>query len=204
MALRLDARAGDIILVWPRGTTERRAADFIAQNESWIASRRQKLAPQKIFMPGEKISIQGKAYDIIHRPGRGLTRLEGEFLIVHGQPEHLARRIKDFLKSIARQVLAEKTSEKLAMIGRKISDLRVIDPKTRWGSCSPDGGLMFSWRLILMPPEVLDYVVAHEAAHCIHMNHSKKFWALCSSLTADAAAARRWLKLHGTMVMAYA
>ena len=79
----------------------------------------------------------------------------------------------------------------------------MIDPKTRWGSCAPDGSMMFSWRLILAPPDVLDYVVAHEVAHRIHMNHSPKFWALCASLTADAGEAKRWLKKNGHALMAY-
>ncbi|MCE9508151.1 MAG: M48 family metallopeptidase [Alphaproteobacteria bacterium] len=203
MALRLDIKAGDIVLTWPRGASESTALRFIEENRRWIETRRQKIPAPQIFAHGEKISIYGEECTITHKTGRGVTRLEGKDLIVHGRPEHLPRRIRDFLKQTARQVLEDRAAQKLEQIGRAPSDIRVIDPKTRWGSCSPDGSMMFSWRLILAPPGVLDYVVAHEVAHCIHMNHSKKFWALCASLTENAAASRRWLKAHGATVMAY-
>jgi predicted metal-dependent hydrolase len=124
-------------------------------------------------------------------------------LVIYSRPEHLSRRIKDFLKEKAREVLLEATAAKLTDLSLKMTEVRIIDPKTRWGSCSPDGRMMFSWRLILAPPEVLDYVVAHEVAHRIHMNHSRKFWALCASLTTDAGASRRWLRKNGNALMAY-
>jgi predicted metal-dependent hydrolase len=124
-------------------------------------------------------------------------------LIIHCRPEYLSRRVKDFLKEKAREVLEDVVGEKLSDINKKNVGIRVIDPKTRWGSCAPDGQMMFSWRLILAPPQVLDYVVAHEVAHRIHMNHSRKFWALCASLTEDAGASRRWLKANGNALMSY-
>ena len=203
MTLRVDMKAGDIVLTWPRGASERMALRFIEENRHWIEARRRKIPAPQSFTPGEKISIYGAECRIVHKTGRGVTRLEEKELIVHGRPEHLPRRIRDFLKETARQVLEDRSAQKLEQIGRKPADIRVIDPKTRWGSCSPDGRMMFSWRLILTPPDVLDYVVAHEVAHCIHMNHGKKFWTLCASLTENAAAARRWLKTHGAAVMAY-
>jgi predicted metal-dependent hydrolase len=238
MALRVDVKAGDIVLTWPRGASEHSALRFIEQNRQWIEQHRRKLPQPKAFVEGEVISVHGQEYKIVRRDGRGVTCLippkyphpnllpEGEgtkgkppllplplgegrgegtigHLIVHGRPEHMSRRIKDFLKEKAREVLEDIAGEKLSDINQKPAGVRVIDPKTRWGSCSPDGRMMFSWRLILAPPEVLDYVVAHEVAHRIHMNHSRKFWALCASLTGDAGTSRRWLRTHGSALMAY-
>lgn len=203
MALRVDVKAGDIVLTWPRGASEHSAARFIEQNRQWIEQHRRKLPQPKSFVEGEVISVHGQEYKIVRREGRGVTFLAAGHLIVHGRPEHMPRRIKDFLKEKAREVLEDVAAEKLSDINQKPAGVRVIDPKTRWGSCSPDGRMMFSWRLILAPPEVLDYVVAHEVAHRIHMNHSRKFWALCASLTGDAGASRRWLKAHGSALMAY-
>lgn len=203
MALRVDIKSGDIVLTWPRGASESAAQRFIDENRPWIESRRQKMPQPQPFVHGQKLPIYGEECTITHQTGRGVTRLEDKNLVVHGKPEHMSRRIRDFLKETARQLLEDRTAEKLEKIGRVPAAIRVIDPKTRWGSCSPDGTMMFSWRLILAPPDVLDYVVAHEVAHCIHMNHGKKFWALCASLTEDAAASRRWLKTHGAAVMAY-
>ena len=140
--------------------------------------------------------------------GPALSRSAGEGisagqLTIHCRPEHLPRRVKDFLKEKAREVLEAAAAEKLSDINKRAAGIRVIDPKTRWGSCAPDGQMMFSWRLILAPPPVLDYVVAHEVAHRIHMNHSRKFWALCASLTEDAGASRKWLRANGNTLMAY-
>ena len=203
MALRVDVKAGDVVLTWPRGTSERGALRFIEQNRDWIERSRRKLPPPKAFSEGEIISIHGQEYKIVRKDGRGVTFLAAGHLVVHGRPEHMSRRIKDFLKEQAREVLEEVAAIKLSDLNLKSVGVRVIDPKTRWGSCAPDGRMMFSWRLILAPPEVLDYVVAHEVAHRIHMNHSRKFWALCASLTGDAAASRRWLRTHGSVLMAY-
>lgn len=106
------------------------------------------------------------------------------------------------LKRKARRVLKERVIDKSRKIGlpppQKIS---IRDTKTRWGSCSAKGDVMLSWRLLLMPEAVMDYVVAHEVAHRVHHNHGRKFWALCASLTSDAPAARRWLRHHGAEVM---
>ena len=203
MALRVDVKAGDVVLTWPRGTSERSALRFIEQNQGWIEQRRKKLLPSQPFTDGGKIFIYGRECEIVRKDGRGVTCLEADRLVVYGRAEHMSRRIRDFLKETARELLTDVAAQKLEQLGLGLADVRVIDPKTRWGSCSPDGRMMFSWRLILTPPQVLDYVVAHEVAHRVHMNHSRKFWALCASLTEDAAAARRWLKTHGSAVMVY-
>ena len=203
MSLRLDVKIGDIVLTWPRGASEQGALRFVEQNRLWIEQSRRKLPQPKTFTEGGTISVHGQEYKIVRKDGRGVTSLSEGQLIVHSRPEHLSRRIKDFLKEKAREVLEEIAAEKLSDINKKAAGVRVIDPKTRWGSCSADGSMMFSWRLILAPPDVLDYVVAHEVAHRIHMNHSRKFWALCASLTTDAGEAKRWLKKNGHALMAY-
>lgn len=203
MALRVDARAGDVVLTWPHGASERSALRFIEEHKNWIETHRQKIPKRQSFASGDTVSIYGETCTIVRKEGRGVTRLEGRNLIVHGRPEHLPRRLRDFLKATARQIFEDKAAQKMELIGRSLSSIRVIDPRARWGSCNHKGEMMFSWRLILTPPHVLDYVVAHEVAHCIHMNHSKKFWALCASLTEDATGARRWLKKNGAAVMAW-
>lgn len=116
--------------------------------------------------------------------------------------KRLSTEEKLFLKKKARRILKERVIEKSKKMGlpppQKIS---IRDTKTRWGSCSAKGDVMLSWRLLLMPEAVMDYVVAHEVAHRVHHNHGKKFWMLCASLTSDATAARRWLRRHGAEVM---
>lgn len=204
LSLRLDPKIGDIILVWPRRTSEAKALRFVEENREWIEHHRKKAAPPKVFCDGDVIPVYGSDVTIVRKDGRGGSRMAADRLIVHCRPEHLHRRVKDFLKETAKDVLADIAAQKESGLGLKSKDIRVIDPRTRWGSCSPDGRLMFSWRIILAPPAVLDYLVAHEVAHRVHLNHSRKFWALCASLTDDAVASKRWLKKSGSALMAYA
>ena len=204
MSLRVEARSGEIVLTWPkRGASQNAALRFIDENKGWIATQRATLVKTKTISSGGTISILGRAYDIEHRTGRGLTRIEDNKIIVFGAPEHTSRRVRDFIKKQAAIVLAARTAEKCKKLNLKPSPVRIIDPKTRWGSCAPDGRIMFSWRLMLSPDNVLDYVVAHEVAHLVHMNHSRKFWALCLTLCQDGVASRRWLKKNGAELMAY-
>ncbi len=203
MALRVDAKIGDVVLTWPRGASEHGALRFIESNRDWIEQHRRKIPVAKHFSEGEVIPVYGRDFRIVRRDGRGVTTLTDDTLVVHSRPEHLERRIKNFLKETAEEVLSDIAAQKQDQLNLKSKPLRVIDPRTRWGSCSPDGRMMFSWRLILAPPHVLDYVVAHEVAHRVHMNHSRKFWALCASLTDDAGASRRWLKKNGSALMSY-
>jgi predicted metal-dependent hydrolase len=202
MSLRIDERAGDIILIWPRRTSERSARKFVDENRPWIEKHRARLFKKEPLKAGDIISVLGNDYLLAHRAGRGTAVFEDKKIIVYGDARFFWRRLKDFLKKEAEKALAEKAREKSFRMGKECKGIRVIDPKTRWGSCGHDGRLMFSWRLILAPPDVMDYVVAHEVAHLLHMNHSKKFWALCASLTPDARASKNWLKAHGKNLMA--
>lgn len=204
MGLRVDPRSGSIVFTWPLKSrmTTARALAFIHDSQDWIARQKINKLPVIAFTAGAEINIAGRGYIITPAAGRGVTRFEGDRLIVHGQPEHLSRRIKDFLKKLAEEELQRLTDAKCKTLGIKTSLVQIRDPKTRWGSCGPDGRIMYSWRLILAPPAVMDYVVAHEVAHRIHLNHSRRFWALCQSLSAqDAASSRQWLRRDGRGLM---
>lgn len=203
LALRLDQRRGDIVLTWPRRCNLAAAQRFIRENRQWIAQQRAKLPPIRTFEDGTRIRIAGEVYTIVHKEGRGLTRLEGNRLIVHGGIEHLNRRVRDFLKEEAYRVMSALADKKAAKLGLRPSAVRILDPKSRWGSCGPDGKLMFSWRLILAPYGVMDYLVAHEVAHRKQMNHGPKFWALCATLTKDVQICRDWLNEHGQELMVW-
>lgn len=203
MALRVDVRAGDIVLTWPlRGTTPQKALRFVEENRRWIEQQRRVHEKPQGVAAGGSIDIYGKTFSLVQGTVRGITRFDGDNIIVHGHPEHFSKRLQKFLKEQAVELLTEKTAEKTARIGKRMKEVRVIDPKSRWGSCAPDGRIMFSWRLILAPPAVLDYVVAHEVAHRVHMNHSRAFWRQCLDLCDDdGKSARRWLKTNGHRLM---
>ncbi len=203
ISLRVDSKLGDIVLTMPKGISEQSAVRFINSQKKWIEKNRKEAIAINLFSDGERVFINGIGYTITHIEGRGVSRFEDDKLIVHGREEYIQRRTKDFLKKQAKEILTDIVIEKTSIIDVKASKVRVIDPRSRWGSCSPEKVLMFSWRLILTPPEVMDYVVAHEVAHLVHMNHSKSFWKLCKSLTRDAEGSRRWLRANGTEIMGY-
>jgi predicted metal-dependent hydrolase len=205
IALRVDAKVGDVVFTWPlksRVSLEK-ALRFVEKHRSWIDDQRSRGASFIHFAPGLVLPVMGSDYTIEHRPGRGLTRFEEDRLVVHGGPEHLPRRVTDFLKAEAYRAFKELSDKKAAAAGLPPAPVRIRDPKTRWGSCGPDGSLMYSWRILLAPPAVLDYLVAHEVAHRVHLNHGRRFWALCASLAEDAAPARRWLRQNGRGLLAY-
>lgn len=122
---------------------------------------------------------------------------------VRGDPAHAARRVRDHLVAIARRELTDRARRLAPQIGREVAQVNVRDTKSRWGSCSGQGNLSFSWRLILTPEAVLDYVVAHEVAHLAEMNYSPRFWRLVESLSPNSAVPRAWLKRHRSRLFSY-
>ena len=136
-------------------------------------------------------------------PGRGGVWREDGGLLVSGYAEHVERRVRDFLKAEARREMSERAFAKARQIDRPIASLTLRDTRSRWGSCTPDGALSLSWRLVLAPLEVLDYVVAHEVAHLAHMNHGQRFWALTAKLTDQVEGPQRWLRDNGARLLRY-
>lgn len=198
LSLRVDVRAGGIVVVMPKRVSEAAAADFLARNAGWAMHQLAKLPQSRSFNPGDSIPVLGQPRAIRHDPGgRGAVILEAEALLVTGGLEHVARRVRDFLKALARREVSARALATGARLGLKATRITVRDTATRWGSCSPSGALSFSWRLILAPEWVLDYVVAHEVAHLKEMNHGPRFWALVQSLVPEPEKARAWLGRHG-------
>lgn len=198
--LRLD-RAGDgATVTMPRRGSIAAAKAFVARHADWIAER---LAarPERPDVPDE-VPIRG----IVHRAVptgllRGRVRIvateTGPAIEVPGEAPHVRRRLTDFLKGEAREDLAAAVARHAAALGVKPAAIRLKDTSSRWGSASAKGVLAFSWRLVMAPPFVLDYVAAHEVAHLREMNHSDRFWAICERLCPETDAAKAWLKAHG-------
>jgi predicted metal-dependent hydrolase len=108
-----------------------------------------------------------------------------------------------FLRNMAKDTMTALAHEKAQEIGETLNNLSVRDTKTRWGSCSEDGSISLSWRLIFAPYEAMDYVIAHEVAHLRHLDHSRKFWTLCRELSDDYVEGKYWMDNHGHELMAY-
>jgi predicted metal-dependent hydrolase len=172
MTLRLDEAAGAFHLSLPYGVALTEGLDFAAHRRRWILAQLAALPPRVAFAAGAEIPLFGVPHVIRHDPGarRGAWREAGT-IWVSGFAEHLPRRVTDFLKAEARRELTARAHGKAAEIGRRVAKVSLRDTRSRWGSCSAEGEIGFSWRLILAPEAVLDYVVAHEVAHLAHMNH---------------------------------
>jgi predicted metal-dependent hydrolase len=156
---------------------------------------------------GGTILFRGVSHRIQHTGSlRGLTEatvIDGKpVLRVSGMPEHLGRRIATFLKKEARADLERLAKFHAHSIRAPIKSISMKDTRSRWGSCSAEGNLSFSWRIIMAPPSVVDYLAAHEVAHLKEMNHGPHFWALCKKLCPGMEDAKSWLKRHGSLLHA--
>lgn len=186
-------------LVVPRGVRASDVRQFAEAQRGWIAARLGTAPPRVAFQPGAIIPILDVPHRIEHALGSGPpVRLEPGLLIVTGRPEHISRRIRDFLRTLARSELSEAARHYATELGKPVKGISLNDPKSRWGSCSSRGTLCFSWRLIFAPPKVLRYVAAHEVAHLAVMNHSPRFWAEVTRLVGPHQAERAWLTRNAT------
>jgi predicted metal-dependent hydrolase len=200
--LRVRTATRDVLLTIPSRSSLKAAREFAERHAAWIGTRLARLPQPVAFEPRAVTPLRGVAHRIVHRPGeRGVVWLEsserGPLICVAGERPHVPRRVVDFLKREARKDLEAAVARHAKQIGVKPRRIVLRDTVSRWGSCSSTGGLNFSWRLILAPPFVLDYLAAHEVAHLVHMNHSPLFWKLAKRLTQETDRAEVWLKIHG-------
>jgi predicted metal-dependent hydrolase len=204
ITLRIDQRRDAVTLVLPWRGSEAEGVRFAASKTHWLLARLDELPPKVAFRDGATVPLRGIEHVIRHRPDtRGGVWLEDGEIHVAGDGRHIARRLTDWLKRQARAEISEKARRGAATLSRRVQRVTLRDTATRWGSCSAEGALAFSWRLILAPTAVLDYVVAHEVAHLKEMNHSRKFWTLVGLLHPAPGRARNWLKHHGTALQRY-
>lgn len=198
MTLRLSPDGGKAVVVAPPRVAEGHVLRFAAENRGWLRARLADLPPRVPFAPGAEVPLLGVPHPLRHRPEarRGVWCEDGA-IHVSGQAEHFARRVHDWLRAEARRRLAPRAQDAARRLGRGVTRLRIGDPRSRWGSCTSAGCLAFSWRLVMAPEPVLDYVVAHEAAHLVAMNHGPGFWAVVEGLVGDWRPARAWLRRHG-------
>lgn len=210
--LRVRFAARDAVLTMPAHASLREARAFAERHAAWIAARLDRL-PQTIpFAHGAVVPLRGVDHAITHLPStrgtvwtqtRALQDGPAMALCVAGGVKHVHRRVQDHFKREARRDLEEAVARHAKAIGAEPRGVGLRDPVSRWGSCSAAGSLNFSWRLIMAPPFVLDYLAAHEVAHLEHLDHSPKFWALARRLTPHVERAEAWLSAHGAHLHKY-
>jgi len=201
LSLRVSHLDGRVTMSLPKWTSNGEALEFARQKETWV--RKNLAARPEMVLPqiGGLIAFRGDQIPIIAGGGRGARLIDGQ-LFVPNDPSKTASRVAAFLKVTARQYLAEASDRHAATLGCKYGRMTLRDTRSRWGSCTAEGDLMYSWRLIMAPPEVLDYVAAHEVAHLVEMNHSAAFWATVDRIFPNHAPVRKWLRLNGQLLHA--
>lgn len=209
--LRLAHGTGEPQLVIPyRGNLDRGLA-FAASQAAWLRERLQHMPGPVPFADGAVIPLRGKAH-LLRASGTlrgtvgpsGRDRITGlPQILVPGERDHFSRRLTDWLKREARADLEPAVMSYASRLRVRPKRITVRDQSSRWGSCSASGTLSFSWRLVLAPPMVLDYLAAHEVTHLMEMNHSTRFWRTLERIAPDTHKAEAWLKGHGAVLFRY-
>ncbi len=204
LVLTIDAAADGVVVTVPNRVAVRDGVELALSKAGWILNGLDALPPRTPFADGAVVPVLGVDHRVRHCPGRrgAVWRENGEILVA-GRPEHLARRLKDWLRRAARREITARVAAKAERLGRTPGRITIRDTRSRWGSCSADGNLSFSWRLVMMPEGVLDYVVAHEVAHLAYRGHGPRFWGTVGRLTNDPGGARAWIRRHGESLYRY-
>ncbi|MCR4267509.1 M48 family metallopeptidase [Nitratireductor sp. ZSWI3] len=208
LTLRIEPGGKGLRVTVPPGLSRsRQVDDFLDRHAGWLEERLRKLPEKPLVRPGIRIPVRGTPHRIVHdAAGRGAAEArlqDGEpVLVVPGDRRHLPRRVADFLKREAKRDIEALVAKHSVALGRRARAIRFRDTKSRWGSCTSDGVLSFSWRIMMAPPPVIDYLVAHEVAHLKEMNHGARFWKLCKELCPETDRCKDWLKRNGNALQA--
>lgn len=212
LTLRVSRTQRAVILTLPVHSDLREASRFLDRNLDWLRERLDAVPHAAPFHDGASIPLRGDTHYLrftgVLRAARIVRRIEGcetrpHTIEIAGSSEYAPRRLLAWLMDEAGRDLSARVAVHAAQLGLNPSRLTVRDQKSRWGSCSSTGQLSFSWRLILAPPHVLDYVAAHEVAHLAEMNHGPRFWALVARTCPELQRAKCWLTDHGADLHRY-
>ena len=207
VSIRIDGRAGEAVVVAP---SERRLTDGVAfarQKAGWIADRLAARPQGQALAPGGVVNLKGRPVRLEGVGGAGAARLvqtpEGPVIRSGGEGEAFERRVENLLKREARAALSARTEVHLNALGQRPVRVSIVDTRSRWGSCSPHNrSIRYSWRVVMAPEPVIDYLAAHEVAHLVHADHSPAYWSVVERLIGDHRPFRKWLRDHGPTLQA--
>jgi hypothetical protein len=202
VSLRVDSARNRVVAVAPSEKRLSEAVAFARERAPWMLERLAARPAGRPFAPGATVPLRGEPVPLVAVPGAAAARLvrdeAGLRITSGGAGEAFARRIERLLRAEAKADLEARTAVHVRALGLSLPKVGLADPKSRWGSCTPSRGtIRYSWRLILAPSWVLDYVAAHEVAHLVHADHSPNFWAVVKRLLGDEKRGRAWLRAHG-------
>lgn len=206
VSVRIDPARREAVATAPTKRHLKHAAQFAAERAGWIAQELSRLPKGVTLSPGSFVTFRGIEHELMLERGRGPARVEQDLIsrivVPCPDPALFESRLLRFLKDQARVELIDRVATHAVTLGVKPDRIQVKELRSRWGSCSVDGVLSFSWRVILAPPFVLDYLAAHEVAHLREMNHSRRFWAQVRRCMPDFERGRDWLHENGCVLHA--
>lgn len=202
VSLRIDPRGGAVVVTLPPRAGRTAGMALLMDHATWVAERLAALPGAVAFVDGALVPLHGTDHRIRHLPDRrGGVWVEGGEILVTSEAAFLPRRVADFFRAEARQCMSALVAAKADAAEVRPRRVAVKDTRSRWGSCAANGNLAFSWRLVMAPRFVQDYVAAHEVAHLRHMNHGPRFWSLVADLTPHTTAAVGWLRTQGPRLL---
>lgn len=196
MSLRISPRDGGIWLTLPHYTALADGIGFVHEKKEWLRAHAQTLETVHPLTFGETIFVSGRAY-VIEPSIMAQIEMEESTLFVKANEAQLGAKLRAYLKERARAHFLLKSEEYASLINRRFTRITLRDTRSRWGSCTSKGALMYSWRLAMAPLDVQNYVAAHEVSHLAHMNHSDAFWKQVRKICPNYQRHRNWLKEHG-------
>ncbi|MEX2453106.1 MAG: SprT family zinc-dependent metalloprotease [Rhodospirillaceae bacterium] len=196
--LHVGAYDGRVELVLPTGVAARDGIGFARTQTEWLVDQMSRVGEAAPFSDGAAFPLLGETVAIrLVGERSAIPVLEDGILRVGGRADTLPGRVRRWIRTRALEEIEPRTQAIAGNIGRMPSRISVRDTRSRWGSCSRTGSLSFSWRLVMAPEYVLDYVVAHEVAHLRHLDHSDRFWSLVEKICPNHRTARSWLRRNG-------
>jgi predicted metal-dependent hydrolase len=203
LVLRYQPLTHALMLTLPPHVSVKKGLQFVERKRDWVLQQLEK-RPEKIsFVHDSVVPVLGREYRLKHAGGRGVVRKEEGIILVPGEAAFMARRLRDWLKKLARKEIMRLAAVKAKELNRRINKITLRDTRSLWGSCTQNGNLSFSWRLVFAPPDVLDYLVSHEVAHLVELNHSARSWNIVESLCPHFQQSRTWLRKHGDSLYRY-
>ena len=195
LSLRVSRLDGRVTLTMPHRTPAREGIAFLQAKEPWLRGHLDQLTPLQEATPGGTVLFRGRTLPIESVQNARSSIKDDRIIVRANKPA--GPQVKALMRHEARDALVAASDRYAARLGRQYTRLTIRDTRSRWGSCTAQGGLMYSWRLIMAPPEVLDYVAAHEVAHLVQMNHSSAFWQVVAELCPAYQTHRHWLRDQG-------
>ena len=200
LSLRVSSVDGRVTLTLPRSVSQKAAQEFVQQKADWIGNAVANCHAAVPIVIGSTLPIEGRMREISAGTGRAAKLIDDQVLAPEGRE---GPTIEALVKYMARDRLSVAVQRFAEGLGETAGRLTLRDTRSRWGSCTSEGNLMFSWRLLLAPPEVLEYVAAHEVAHLRHMDHSARFWGAVGDLYPGYETPRAWLRREGAGLHRY-